>query len=131
MRPIFVQTALLVLSLSIESVAWGEHGHRTVAYLARLYFTPAGEALFNELVAPTETFDISDAAVWADSHNVQSRMPWSKPWHYIDAKDNPPKNCTINYSSDCDPDKHCIIAAIANMVSNPLEPASKPIHSVS
>lgn len=121
MRPFLVHTLLLVLSLSIESTAWGEHGHRTVGYLARLYFTPEGEALFNELVAPNEIFDISDGAVWADNHNVQTKMPYSKPWHYIDAKDNPPEKCIINYSRDCHPDKHCIISAIVNMVSHSLE----------
>ncbi|KAK5065392.1 hypothetical protein LTR84_001230 [Exophiala bonariae] len=117
MRAFFVHTALLVLSFSVESFAWGEHGHRTVGYLARLYFTPNGEALFNELLAPTAMFDISDGAVWADDHGVQIRMPFSKPWHYIDAKDDPPDNCTIVYSTDCDPDKHCVIAAIVNMTS--------------
>src|SRR5947199_1829773 len=110
----FTPVFILVLMLSAQAIAWGEHGHRTVAYLARMYFTAEAEALFNELVEPTETFDISDGAVWADSFKVKARMPWSRPLHYIDAKDNPPKECKVNYTRDCDPDDKCIVAGIAN-----------------
>lgn len=96
--------------------AWGEIGHRTVAYLARMYFTEDAEALFQELVKPTDTFDISDGAVWPDNRRVQGKRPWSKPWHYIDAKDEPPKKCRVNYNSDCNEEKGCVVSAIANLV---------------
>lgn len=112
----FARLTLSLLVLSAKALAWGEHGHRTVAYLAQLYFTDEAEDLFNELVKPTAAFDISDGSVWADSHSVQAKMPFSKPWHYIDAKDNPPETCEINYNSDCDPDKRCVVSAIANLV---------------
>ena len=111
--------SLLVLLLGTQALAWGEHGHRTVGYLARMYFTDTGEALFNELVKPTDAFDISDGAVWADSFNVQNKMPFSKPWHYIDAKDNPPEECKVKYNRDCNEDKSCIVSAIVNMVRTP------------
>src|ERR1700742_3334946 len=98
---------LLILLLTPQVLAWGEHGHRTVGYLAQLFFTPEAESLFNELIKPTDMFDISDGAVWADNRTVQSRYPWSKPLHFIDAKDNPPENCKVNFNEDCDPDKSC------------------------
>ncbi|KAH0848690.1 hypothetical protein FOPE_02598 [Fonsecaea pedrosoi] len=107
---------LILLCLASKAFSWGELGHRTVGYLAQMYFTPEAENLFDELVHPTESFDISDGAVWADDWATQTRMPWSKPWHYIDAKDNPPKKCKVNFNADCDPDKKCIVTAIANMV---------------
>ena len=113
----FQKVPLLVLLLASQVMAWGELGHRTVAYLAAMYFTPEAESLFNTLVNPTETFDISDGAVWADGFGVQHRMPWSKAWHFIDAKDNPPEVCKVNFNADCDPDKKCVVAAIANLVS--------------
>ena len=83
-----------------------------------MYFTDEGEALFNELVEPTDTFDISDGAVWADNFSVQNKMPFSKPWHYIDAKDDPPTTCKVKYNRDCDADKRCIVSAIVNMVGH-------------
>lgn len=110
------KVSLLVLFLANQAFAWGEIGHRTVGYLAQMYFTSEGENLFNELVEPTEAFDISDGAIWADGFGVKQRMPWSKAWHYIDAKDNPPVQCKVNFNADCDPDKKCIVAAIANLV---------------
>lgn len=127
---ILTNVFLLFLFFSSQAAAWGEHGHRTVAYLARMYFSDAAENLYNELMQPTDTFDISDGAEWPDQRSTQGKMPWSKPWHYIDAKDNPPKTCKINYNVDCDPDKECVIAAIKNMVSglpnNRLSPSLWP-----
>lgn len=113
---LFVKILGLLLLLSLHATAWGEHGHRTVGYLARMYFTEEAENLYNELVEPTSIFDISDGAVWPDSNSVRSKMPYSRPWHYIDAKDNPPMTCKINFTADCDPEKSCIVAAIVNQV---------------
>jgi len=89
-----------------------------------MYFTEEAESLFKELLQPTDTFDISDGAVWPDSNGVRTHMPYSRPWHFIDAKDNPPKTCTINYSADCDPDKRCVVYAIVNMTSHVNNPGN-------
>lgn len=114
--------SLIIFLCISRALAWGEHGHRTVGYLAQLYFTTDAENLVDELIKPTETFDISDGAVWPDSFNVQSKYPWSKPLHYIDAKDDPPKTCKVNFNADCDPDERCIVAAITNFVCVHLVP---------
>jgi hypothetical protein len=113
-----MKTLTLFLPLFSHVLAWGEIGHRTVGYLAQLHFTTDGEKLFDELVKPNDKFDISDGAVWADSFNVQSRMPFSKPWHYIDAKDDPPNKCQIRFNADCPEDKNCVVGAITNLVSH-------------
>src|ERR1700742_3340730 len=105
---VFAALPLIVLLLASRVLAWGEIGHRTVGYLAGMYFSSEADNLFNELVQPSKTFDISDGAVWADSFKVQSRMPWSKPWHYIDAQDDPPHKCKVNFNGDCDPKKRCV-----------------------
>ncbi|OQV06883.1 hypothetical protein CLAIMM_11397 [Cladophialophora immunda] len=117
---------LILLCLVSKAFSWGELGHRTVGYLAQMYFTPKAESLFNELIHPTEAFDISDGAVWADNWSTQTRMPWSKPWHFIDAKDSPPKKCKVNFNADCDPDKRCVVAAITNMTAQVNNPRLKP-----
>jgi hypothetical protein len=112
-----VAKLLFLVSLPASRVlAWGEHGHRTVGYLSQMYFTTEAETLFNKLVQPNDAFDISDGAVWADSFGTQSKMPWSKPWHYIDAKDEPPVKCKVNFNADCDSAKNCVVGAIANLV---------------
>lgn len=96
---------------------WGEIGHRTIGYLAEKYFDQAGAALVEELIAPDKKFDISDAAVWADLQKW--KWPYTKPWHFVDAKDDPPAACGVNYNSDCPEDDGCIIGAIRNMVTSP------------
>jgi hypothetical protein len=113
---VILKPFLTLLILVSQVTAWGELGHRTVGYLAQLYFTPEATELFNDLILPTETFDISDGAIWADSFAVQHKYPYSKFWHYIDAKDDPPNTCQVNFDDDCDTDKHCIVTAIANQV---------------
>jgi hypothetical protein len=107
--------SLLVCLLTPKALCWGEIGHRTVGYLAQMYFDRDGAALFNELIEPNPDFDISDGANWADG--MKFKFPFTKPWHFIDAKDNPPKSCKVNYKSDCPKDDGCIIRAIKNMVS--------------
>jgi len=107
--------SLLICLLTPKALCWGEIGHRTVGYLAQKYFDDGGAALFNDLIDDAPNFDISDGAVWADGQTW--RLPYTKPWHYIDAKDNPLKTCKVNYNSDCPMDEGCIIRAIRNMVS--------------
>lgn len=107
---------LLLIALTSHVLDWGELGHRTVGYLAQMYFTAEAEHLFSDLIIPTEAFDISDGAVWADNFSVQSRYPWSKPLHFIDANDEPPTTCGVNIDADCDWYKRCIVAAISNFV---------------
>lgn len=74
--------SLLLLSYIFQlSRAWGDLGHRTVAYLAERYLNEQGAQLVEDLIVPTGDFDISDAAVWADKQ--KSRYPYTIPWHYI------------------------------------------------
>ncbi|KAM7215673.1 S1/P1 nuclease [Rhypophila decipiens] len=93
--------------------AWGDVGHRTVGYLAEKYFTPKAAAIYTELLANDQGYDISDAATWADT--IKPKMPWTKPWHYINPKgDAPPHNCTVEWPDDCKDKKGCIVSAILN-----------------
>jgi hypothetical protein len=66
-----IQTILLiftVITLASQPVtAWGDVGHRAVAYPAEKYFTDAGSRLVDELLANDQGFDISDAATWANT----------------------------------------------------------------
>ena len=39
---------------------------------------------------------------------------YSRPWHYIDAKDSPPNECGLNMSRDCTLESGCVVTAIAN-----------------
>lgn len=111
-------SALVAASLTLfasPAVAWGSIGHRTVGYLAEKYFNDDGRKFWSSLVQPNERFDISDASVWADT--VRFRYPHTKDWHFIDAKDDPPRDCKVNYIRDCKRDRGCVVSALLNMVS--------------
>ncbi|KAM7191964.1 S1/P1 nuclease [Naviculisporaceae sp. PSN 640] len=103
-----------LLALTAPGVnAWGDFGHRTVAYLAEKHFTPKAAAIYGEILENDLGYDISDAATWADT--IKRKMPWSKPLHYINPEgDSPPQNCTVFWPSDCPSDSGCIVSAIQN-----------------
>jgi hypothetical protein len=74
-------TSLTLLALTGQAAAWGGLGHRTVGYLAQHLFTEEATKLIHDLLKPTETFDISDAAVWPDT--IRMRQPFTEGWHFI------------------------------------------------
>ncbi|ORY18925.1 S1/P1 nuclease, partial [Clohesyomyces aquaticus] len=108
---------LLVLTALPAARAWGELGHRTVGYLAEKYFTDEASTMVSELLANDRGYDISDAALWADSVRRRKGYTHTGPWHYIDAEDKPPKQCGVKYNRDCKPEEGCVVSAIANMTT--------------
>ncbi|KIW09839.1 hypothetical protein PV08_11940 [Exophiala spinifera] len=95
--------------------AWGSLGHRTVAYLASLYFTPQSTTFTNQLLNGQ---DISEAALFPDKVRHMPSFAYTAGWHYIDAQDDPPRQCGINITRDCLPkDGGCVVSAIANHTS--------------
>lgn len=59
-----------------------------------------------------------DAAVWADRYAHIPLGRYSKTWHYIDARDDPPRVCEVNYDRDCAvAGGGCIISALVNMTA--------------
>ncbi|EXJ85884.1 hypothetical protein A1O1_06253 [Capronia coronata CBS 617.96] len=123
---------LTLLSPLPHVSAWGSLGHRTVAYLASMYFTTESTVMTNHLLHGQ---DISEAALFADKVRHMPQFAYSAGWHYIDARDDPPRHCGINMTRDCgdgsgssdpatdsDADSHsdttatggCVVSAIAN-----------------
>lgn len=76
-----VGRVLALVALPHLAACWGSLGHRTVGYLAQHYFTDAAAQLFEGLIDPSEHFDVSDAAVWAD--RIRWRRHYTGGWHFI------------------------------------------------
>jgi len=74
-------TLLNLLSFTFGAAAWGGLGHRTVGYLAQKYFDDNAVAYFEKVIHPSNAFDISDAAIWADG--VRYKRPYTSGWHFI------------------------------------------------
>ena len=102
---------LLPLLALPRTLAWGTLGHRTVAYLASLSFTPHTTHITNYLLHGQ---DISEAALFPDKIRYIPSFAYTKAWHYIDANDSPPHQCGINITRDCAVETGCVVSAIAN-----------------
>lgn len=52
----------------------------------------------------------------ADTYRSTKAGTFSAPFHYIDALDNPPHSCGVDYARDCGVGG-CVVSAISNYVS--------------
>jgi S1/P1 Nuclease len=113
-------TFLSLWTLNLPTVlAWGNIGHRTIAYLAEKYLSPGATTYVSSLLGDT---DISDAAIWADQVKRTHEFHGTDKWHYIDAEDDPPRTCQVNFGRDCNPGPGCVVSAIMNMTERVNDP---------
>ena len=112
--------SLSTILLSLPSVhGWGNIGHRTVAYLAEKYLSPGATTYVAALLGAA---DISDAAIWADRVKRTGEFHYTAEWHFIDAEDDPPRTCSVNFKRDCHPEPGCVVGAIINMTERVNDP---------
>jgi hypothetical protein len=78
MRSLILSSVFL---LAQPIAGWGDVGHRTVGYLAQKYFTDQAAQWVTTILQNNNGWDISDAAVWADS--IKYHRPYTREWHYI------------------------------------------------
>ncbi|KAJ5890491.1 Nuclease PA3 [Penicillium subrubescens] len=93
--------------------AWGTLGHATVAYIAQHYVSSSTASWAQGVLGDTSTSYLANIASWADSYRATTAGKWSAPFHFIDAEDNPPTSCNVDYTRDCG-SSGCSISAIAN-----------------
>lgn len=105
----------LLAALPLAS-AWGALGHTTVAYLAQNFVSPKTARFAQQLLNDTSPAYLATVATWADSYRNEKGGEFSSVYHYIDAMDNPPESCNVNYERDC-AEEGCIVSAIANYSS--------------
>jgi len=70
---------LLLISISIPSLAWGPEGHRIVGDIAQERLTPMARLHVKELLGND---DLAAVAVWAD--DIKAEHPESYGWHFVD-----------------------------------------------
>ncbi|ROW09286.1 hypothetical protein VPNG_05793 [Cytospora leucostoma] len=105
---------VLVTLTSLQSVkAWGSLGHATIAYIAQNYITDEVASWAQGVLNDTSDSYLANIASWADTYRATTAGSWSSSFHYIDAEDNPPSDCNVDYDRDCG-DTGCSISAIAN-----------------
>jgi hypothetical protein len=109
-------TLLSLLPLLTPAVAWGTLGHDTVAFIAQSLVSNKTASFAKTLLNDSSTAYLANVATWADSYRYTAEGAFSSPLHYIDALDDPPASCDVDYARDC-PEEGCIVSAIANYTS--------------
>ncbi|PWW78499.1 hypothetical protein C7212DRAFT_362955 [Tuber magnatum] len=124
MRP--ANFLLLVLPLAPLTSAWGKLGHRTVALLSTRYLLPETAQWVRRLLG---TESIVAASTWADDYSHSRDGRYSAPWHWIDAKDNPPHTCEVKYSRDYGELSHSERAMALKFVIHFIGDIHQPLHT--
>lgn len=112
---------LLAATFAARAYAWGSLGHQTVAYLAQHYVSNHTAQWAQAILNDTSASYLANIATWADSYRYTAEGEFSAGFHYIDALDNPPESCNVDFERDC-ASSGCIVSAIANYtqrVQNP------------
>ncbi|KAH8646430.1 putative nuclease S1 precursor [Ilyonectria robusta] len=94
-------------------IAWGSLGHITTAYLAGHFVSNSTEAYFKELLSNNDDDYLAKVALWADSIKHTKWGHFTETFHFIDAHDNPPLSCNVDFARDCKK-TGCVINALAN-----------------
>jgi hypothetical protein len=111
----FVSITVIGLSVFSEVHAWGNMGHETVAYIAQNFISAKTKTYCQGILDDTTTSFLANAATWADTYRYTSAGSFSYPYHFIDAEDNPPTSCNVDYTRDCGAGG-CSVSAINNYV---------------
>lgn len=92
-----------------------QSGHMTVGYVAQNFVSNDTAKWAQDILGLHTTWYLASIAPWADRYRATPAGQFTETFHYIDAVDNPPNSCNLNYSRDCT-DKGCLVSAIANYV---------------
>ncbi len=95
-------------------------GHITVAYVASNFVKQETAAYFQELLRNDTEHYLAGVATWADSIRYTKWGRFTKNFHFIDAKDDPPSYCGVDFERDCKEDG-CVVSSIQNYTSQLLD----------
>jgi hypothetical protein len=109
---------ITVCSIIQGAQAWGAMGHETVAFIAQNFVTPATASYCRNILGDSSTTYLASVATWADTFRYTKAGSYSRPYHFIDANDDPLNGgCNVDYARDCG-SGGCVVSAINNYVSN-------------
>ncbi|ROW13719.1 hypothetical protein VPNG_04604 [Cytospora leucostoma] len=96
-------------------------GHITIAYIASNFVQPRTTSYFQTLLRNDTGDYLANVATWADSVRYSKWAQYTGVYHFIDAKDDPPHNCSVDLDRDCK-EEGCVVTAIQNYTSQVLDP---------
>lgn len=110
-----IPLSLAALSQIQGAVAWGNMAHEATAYIAQAFVTASTKEYLQQITSDTSSSYLANYVTWADSYRYTSAGSFSYDFHFIDANDNPPTTCNVNYDRDCG-SSGCSVSAIQNYV---------------
>ncbi|KAK8072582.1 hypothetical protein PG996_005930 [Apiospora saccharicola] len=119
MRLSTAAVGLLVLVPS-PCYGWGSLGHVAVGYLASNFVQDNTASYFKQLLKNDTEHYIAGVATWADTIRYTKWGRFSKDFHFIDAKDEPPTYCGVDFERDCK-EAGCVVNAIKNYTEQLLD----------
>ncbi|KAJ2974280.1 hypothetical protein NUW58_g8707 [Xylaria curta] len=115
-----LRALLLGASFLPGAVGWGSLGHITIAYIASNFVNENTASYFQDLLRNDTEHYLAGVATWADSIRYTKWGRFSKNFHFIDAKDDPPSYCGVDFKRDCKADG-CIVSSLQNYTSQLLD----------
>lgn len=95
-------------------------GHITTAFIASKFVANTTEAYFQELLRNEDADYLASIASWADSVRYTRWGRFTKNFHFIDAHDDPPRSCDVDFQRDCKEDG-CVISSLANYTDQAMD----------
>jgi hypothetical protein len=117
MKLLFSLAPAFLLSAVPGVHSWGGLGHEAVAYVASNFVNRDTAAYFQNLLQDGSDDYLASVATEADSFRYSHDGRFSAPLHFIDANDDPPNSCSVDFTRDCG-EKGCVVTAIKNYVGN-------------
>lgn len=115
-------TTLLALAGAKTAYAWGALGHETIGYIASNLVKNETRAWAQAILNDTSDSYLANIASWADSYRRTDEGDFSAGFHYIDAEDDPPRSCNVDFERDCSVEEGCVVSAIANYTQRVQQP---------
>lgn len=113
----FFSTIIAASAFFQGAAAWGAMGHETVAFIAQNYLSAATKSWAQGILGDTSTSYLASVATWADTYRYTSAGAHTRPYHFIDAQDDPlGGSCGVDYTRDCGTGG-CVVSAVNQYVS--------------
>ncbi|KAH9262634.1 hypothetical protein BASA83_013762 [Batrachochytrium salamandrivorans] len=75
------------------AMAWGREAHVVIGEVATHFLSPRGLRLVRQLI-PGKT--LAGVSLWADGVKMAKQYSFTRDFHYIKTKDNPPRKCSFD-----------------------------------
>ncbi|KAL2890978.1 Nuclease S1 [Ceratocystis lukuohia] len=121
-------SSILLPSLAALPVAsaWGSLGHMASAYVASSFVSNTTQAYLQKVLENNNDDYLASIASWADSIRYTRWGRFTSNFHFIDAKDSPPEECSVDFERDCKANG-CVLTALANYTARATDLSLPPL----